>query len=131
MTPVIRSYSSRPAGNTIRDLAKSDDPSDIRTGGGRAVEKFVIRLPDGMREHIAVVARTHHRSMNSEIITRLEQSLIQEGVIQSDPAVRLSDPTLSAHERELLQRFRHLSGAQQKALVSLIAAEESESSQEA
>jgi len=44
----------------------------------RTADKFVIRLPDGMRERIAEVARTHHRSMNSEIIARLEQSLIQE-----------------------------------------------------
>lgn len=43
--------------------------------GSRAADKFVVRLPDGMRERIAVVARDHHRSMNSEIIARLERSL--------------------------------------------------------
>lgn len=42
----------------------------------RTADKFVVRLPDGMRERIAVVARNHHRSMNSEIIARLEASLI-------------------------------------------------------
>ena len=40
----------------------------------RTADKFVVRLPDGMRERIAEVARNHHRSMNSEIIARLEQS---------------------------------------------------------
>lgn len=44
----------------------------------RTADKFVVRLPDGMREKIAEVARVHHRSMNSEIIARLEESLIQE-----------------------------------------------------
>ena len=44
----------------------------------RTADKFVVRLPDGMRERIAEVARNHHRSMNSEIIARLEQSLIQK-----------------------------------------------------
>lgn len=44
----------------------------------RTADKFVVRLPDGMRERVAEVARTHHRSMNSEIIARLEQSLIEE-----------------------------------------------------
>lgn len=41
----------------------------------RTADKFVVRLPDGMRERIAEVARNHHRSMNSEIIARLERSL--------------------------------------------------------
>ena len=72
----------------------------------RTADKFVVRLPDGMRERIAEVARNHHRSMNSEIIARLEQSLIQEGALGDEPALRLDSPELSMHERELLQRFR-------------------------
>ena len=87
----------------------------------RTADKFVVRLPDGMRERIADVARNHHRSMNSEIIARLEQSLIQEDSLGDDLNLRLDSPELSLHERELLQRFRQLSRRQQKALVSLIA----------
>jgi plasmid stability protein len=41
----------------------------------RTADKFVVRLPDGMREKIAGRARTHHRSMNSEIISVLERDL--------------------------------------------------------
>ncbi len=73
-----------------------------------------------MRERIADVARNHHRSMNSEIIARLEQSMLQEGALD-DLNVRLDSPELSLHERELLQRFRQLSRRQQNALVALIA----------
>ena len=40
----------------------------------RTADKFVIRLPDGMRERLADVAKGHLRSMNSEIIRRLEDS---------------------------------------------------------
>ena len=87
----------------------------------RTADKFVVRLPDGMRERIAEVARNHHRSMNSEIIARLEQSLIQEGALGEELRLRLDSPELSLHERELLQRFRQLSPRQQNALVSLIA----------
>ncbi|WLG99901.1 MULTISPECIES: Arc family DNA-binding protein [Pseudomonas] len=86
----------------------------------RTADKFVVRLPDGMRERIAEVARNHHRSMNSEIIARLEQSLIQEGALGEELSMRLDSPELSLHERELLQRFRQLSHRQQNALVSLI-----------
>ncbi len=74
-----------------------------------------------MRERIADVARNHHRSMNSEIIARLEQSMLQEGSLDEDLSMRLDRPELSLHERELLQRFRQLSRRQQNALVSLIA----------
>lgn len=87
----------------------------------RTADKFVVRLPDGMREQIAEVARNHHRSMNSEIIARLEQSLIQEGALGEELTLRLDSPELSLNERELLQRFRQLSHRQQNALVSLIA----------
>jgi hypothetical protein len=87
----------------------------------RTADKFVVRLPEGMRERIADVARNHHRSMNSEIIARLEQSLIQEGAISDEMNMRMDSPELSQHERELLQRFRQLSRRQQTALVSLIA----------
>lgn len=50
----------------------------------RSADKFVVRLPDGMRERIADVARTHHRSMNSEIIARLARSIEEdEGLVVS------------------------------------------------
>ncbi|MVW76323.1 Arc family DNA-binding protein [Pseudomonas xionganensis] len=87
----------------------------------RTADKFVVRLPDGMRERIADVARNHHRSMNSEIIARLEQSMLQEGALGDEVNLRLDSPELSLHERELLQRFRQLSRRQQNALVALIA----------
>jgi len=87
----------------------------------RTADKFVVRLPDGMRERIADVARNHHRSMNSEIISRLEQSLFQEGTLDSSPIMNMDSPELSPPERELLQRFRQLSRRQQNALVALIA----------
>ncbi len=59
--------------------------------------------------------------MNSEIIARLEQSLLQEGALGDELNMRLDSPELSLHERELLQRFRQLAHRQQNALVALIA----------
>ena len=44
----------------------------------REQDKFVIRLPDGLRPQIAATARSNHRSMNGEIIIRLQRSLIQD-----------------------------------------------------
>ncbi|MCO6763542.1 Arc family DNA-binding protein, partial [Streptomyces sp. EL5] len=46
-----------------------------RAPAGIPTEKFVVRLPDGMRERIAAVARSHRHSMNTEIVAWLERSL--------------------------------------------------------
>ncbi|WP_104012253.1 Arc family DNA-binding protein [Burkholderia anthinoferrum] len=37
-------------------------------------ERFIVRLPDGMRDRIAEAAKTNNRSMNAEIVARLEES---------------------------------------------------------
>lgn len=44
----------------------------------REQDKFVVRLPDGLRPEIAAMARLNHRSMNGEIIIRLQRTLILE-----------------------------------------------------
>lgn len=38
-------------------------------------DKFVLRFPEGMREVIRLAAKANNRSMNTEIISRLSQSL--------------------------------------------------------
>lgn len=86
----------------------------------RTADKFVVRLPLGMRDRIADVARHNHRSMNSEIISRLEQSLNQEDNVTIEEGLRIDSPSLSIHERELLQHFRQLAQRQQNALLALI-----------
>ena len=47
----------------------------------RIQDKFVIRLPDGLRPEIATVAYKNQRSMNGEIINRLERSLALELIL--------------------------------------------------
>ena len=55
----------------------------------RTADKFVVRLPDGMREIIAEVARQSHRSMNSEIIARLEASILADAK-EENPAMTIT-----------------------------------------
>ena len=71
----------------------------------RTADKFVVRLPDGMREQVAEVARKNHRSMNSEIIDRLEQSLLNA---QFESAQQMLDGSLNAEElkAELTRAYR-------------------------
>ncbi len=47
----------------------------------RTADKFVVRLPDGLRNKIFDVAGENQRSMNGEIVYRLEQSLRDDQVI--------------------------------------------------
>lgn len=48
--------------------AKKPAPSDT-------LDKFMLRMPEGMRERIAKSAKENNRSMNAEIVSRLERSL--------------------------------------------------------
>lgn len=48
-------------------MSKDSPPS-------RTAEQFVVRFPDGMRDRIAEIAKTNNRSMNSEIVARLQAS---------------------------------------------------------
>lgn len=41
-------------------------------------DKFMLRLPDGMRERIKAAADQNNRSMNAEIVARLDISLSGE-----------------------------------------------------
>lgn len=56
-------------------------------------EKFVVRLPAGMRERIAVKARANARSMNAEFVHRLERATELE--VELERAHRVIDRLLS------------------------------------
>jgi len=45
---------------------------------GRDADKFNLRLPSGMRDAIAEAAKSGGRSMNTEIVDRLEKSLTDD-----------------------------------------------------
>ena len=40
----------------------------------RVAEQFVVRFPDGMRGRIAEAAKANNRSMNAEIVARLQST---------------------------------------------------------
>lgn len=44
---------------------------------GRGSDQFIIRFPEGMRDRIAMMATVNSRSMNAEIIDRLEKSMAE------------------------------------------------------
>jgi Arc-like DNA binding dprotein len=49
---------------------------------GRGSDQFVIRFPEGMRDRVANLAAANGRSMNAELIDRLEKSMSYNDSIQ-------------------------------------------------
>lgn len=80
----------------------------------RHADKFVVRMPDGMRDKIADIAVSNHRSMNSEIVLQLER------MINDATALPTSGPMAqSADEVRILEAFRKLP-ANKKAAALLV-----------
>jgi hypothetical protein len=61
---------------------------------GRGSEQFMLRLPDGMRDRIREAAEANQRSMNAEILSRLEASF--------SPPVPLDGIQLTADEEAIM-----------------------------
>ena len=41
----------------------------------QVADKYVVRLPDGMRDKITELAKANNRSMNAEIVLMLQQAI--------------------------------------------------------
>lgn len=63
----------------------------------RTAEQFVVRLPEGMRDRIAELAKQNGRSMNAEIVQRLEWALKLDG----PPTFELKPASTHPPESEL------------------------------
>jgi hypothetical protein len=81
-----------------------------------SLEKFVLRLPEGMRDKIGVAARASKRSMNAEIVQRLEASfsstdepllVIHKDTAEADIILELRDSmhSLQAEVAELRSKL--------------------------
>lgn len=46
----------------------------------QSADKYIVRLPEGMRDRIADAAKLNNRTMNAEIVARLQQSFEGGGV---------------------------------------------------
>lgn len=76
------------------------------TYNSRTVDKFALRLPEGLRDRINLAAENNHRSMNSEMIARIDGSLDLEGKYEE----------MRQLNRYLLKRIETLEAATQDAL---------------
>lgn len=65
------------------------------------VYKFVVRLPPEMRDRIAEAANNYRRSMNSEIVARLEQTFTG---LPSEATMVMIEPPLQGPLDALFRR---------------------------
>lgn len=56
----------------------------------RGADQYMIRFPDGLRDRLKEAAKDNARSMNSEVITRLEASFTVAREVNSEVAALLS-----------------------------------------
>ena len=92
--------------------------------------KFVVRLPLHLRHQIGEAARYYRRSMNSEIVARLEQSF--SGIPGATRTAELAPDmheqlesffgraALAPEEEQLVRAFRRLTGEKRQALMKLL-----------
>lgn len=79
---------------------------------GRESDKFMLRIPNGMRDRIKVAAAQSSRSMNAEIVSRLEASFGRDNEHASQATDRPLDATedLRARVENLEQLIREHRG---------------------
>lgn len=100
--------------------ALAADVADDRTPA--LVEKFVIRLPNGLRDQIRSLSEQNRRSMNSEIIMVLENHIRQKFLEQmagANPDGNFK-PGERNTEQELSRRLESLPAEKKEALLELL-----------
>lgn len=69
------------------------------------IERFTVRMPDGMRDAIAERAKSNGRSMNSEIVQILEDALTQPAVkVKSEFQVDLYEENPADSDKVTMSR---------------------------
>lgn len=76
-------------------------------GPARDLDKIMVRLPDGMRDRLSDAAKANNRSVNAEVVVRLEESFKRENFalgVQSLPEFRSALEGAVSTLTSLLQR---------------------------
>lgn len=76
------------------------------TRAPQTADKFIVRLPDGMRDRLSAAARSNGRSMTAELVHRLEASFAQ------DETAGVPDFSVSYRLDELEKRVADLEAKQ-------------------
>lgn len=106
----------------VSSQAAEADSQEHEARGPSVVEKFVIRLPMGLRDQIRQLSENNRRSMNSEIIMVLENHIRQK-LVQQMSAVHGEgnfQVGLRQTEDELGRMLENLPSEKKAALIELL-----------
>ncbi|HEY0961172.1 MAG TPA: Arc family DNA-binding protein [Pseudomonadales bacterium] len=110
--------SSQPGDAQPHDQLREDDSKSPAM-----IEKFVIRLPNGLRDRIRQLSEQNRRSMNSEIIMVLESHIRQQFMQQmaeANPDGGDFAPGQRKTEAELNKMLESLPAQKKEALLELL-----------
>src|SRR5688572_26362971 len=102
--------------------AVSADQSKEDSKSPALIEKFVIRLPNGLRDQIRQLSEQNRRSMNSEIIMVLESHIRQQfmdSIATANPDGDFA-PGQRKTEAELNRMLESLPAQKKEALLNLL-----------
>jgi hypothetical protein len=112
-------------GNDLTSIRRHDGSNSMTN----LTERYVLRFPKGLREKLKEAATLYRRSVNSEILARLEQSLnglpdqTFEDAIQPaflEEIERMLRNGLTPDELKLLRYFKRLPADKRRALLDLL-----------
>jgi hypothetical protein len=75
-------------------------------------DKFVVRFPEGMRDQIAEAAKANNRSMNAEIVSRLQGSFSLPGKVGDLIEAYQSEGSIYEDQSNLMQKVIQMYEAQ-------------------
>ncbi|WP_174511249.1 Arc family DNA-binding protein [Methylocella tundrae] len=70
----------------------------IQNSASRLLDQFVVRMPAGMRDRLKAAAKANGRSLNAEIVSRLQNELpsIAEALIEASRAAARLEAAIAA-----------------------------------
>lgn len=87
---------------------------------GRNITPFGLRMPPDLKKRIEKSAQTNRRSMNAELVLRLQDSVDKDPIFTPDIREAAEHYTLTADQSMLLSAYNELSPRHRRALLELL-----------
>lgn len=87
---------------------------------GRDINPFGLRMPPELKKRIEKSAKTNRRSMNAELVLRLQDSVERDPMFVPDIRETAETYTLTQDQTALLSAYNELTPRQRQALIELL-----------
>lgn len=87
---------------------------------GREINPFGLRMPPELRKLIEKSARLNHRSMNAELVMRLQSSVEQDPVFFPEVSEDGPEYTLTEDQSALIRLYSRMPARRKKVLLKFL-----------